>query len=194
MVAALGESTASVFLTNIRDRMLLNKTGRFILRTQPLINTSILPQSLSVFAPNTFGHEYYTFLKTHNVSPDTRVPVKYITNSELAYVMTRYRQVHDFWHTLLGLGISVEEELALKCFEMVQTGLPVTILSSLVGPLKLRAKERRRFYDHYVPWAIQCGSSSQFLLNVMYEDLFDKDLESVRKALGVWPYTESTPQ
>ena len=34
-------------------------------------------------------------------------------------------------HTLLGLDISVQEELALKYYEYTQTGLPVALLSCI---------------------------------------------------------------
>lgn len=46
-------------------------------------------------------------------------------------------QVHDFWHVLSGLPPTVVGEIALKWFEMMQTGLPVTALSAFVGPLRL---------------------------------------------------------
>ncbi|TPX49926.1 hypothetical protein SeMB42_g01466 [Synchytrium endobioticum] len=177
MVAALGESTGPPFLSQMRNRMLIDPIGRKILRIQPIINTFTLPSSLSSLPHNTFGYHYANFLSSHSVSPDTRAPVRYLSNPELNYVMTRYRQIHDFWHTLLGLGISVEEELALKWFELVQTGLPVCALSSFVGPLRLNNDERERLFRTYVPWAIQCASNSRFMMNVMYEELFERDLD-----------------
>lgn len=81
----------------------------------------------------------------------------FIDDEELAYVMQRYRQAHDFVHTLTGLGVTVEEELALKWFEWVQTGLPMNMLSSLVGPFIVPWEARRRLFNVYVPWALQCG-------------------------------------
>lgn len=36
-------------------------------------------------------------------SPDDREDVRYIDDPELAYVMQRYRELHDFMHTLLGM-------------------------------------------------------------------------------------------
>lgn len=38
-----------------------------------------------------------------NVTPDSRAEVKFVDNEELAYVMLRYREVHDLLHTLLGM-------------------------------------------------------------------------------------------
>jgi ubiquinone biosynthesis protein Coq4 len=37
------------------------------------------------------------------VTPDSRLPVQFVDDVELAYVMQRYREVHDLFHTLLGM-------------------------------------------------------------------------------------------
>lgn len=101
--------------------------------------------------------------------------------------MLRYRQTHDFLHVLTGLEeITIESELALKCFEFSQTGLPVTILSGLLGPLRLSQERRDILRDNMVPWAIQCGARSQFMLNVMYEDEFNQDLSNLQKKMGIY--------
>jgi ubiquinone biosynthesis protein COQ4 len=101
--------------------------------------------------------------------------------------MMRHRQVHDFWHSLVDLGTSVEEEIALKWFEFVQTGLPVALLSSTVGPLRLTPEQRERLFTVYVPWAVQCGSKAPFLLNMYYEELLDKPVKQLQEELGLIP-------
>ncbi|KAJ3103653.1 Ubiquinone biosynthesis protein [Phlyctochytrium bullatum] len=131
------------------------------------------------------GREYVDFLDRHEVTPDSRCEVKFIYDDELAYVMQRYRQVHDIFHTVTGLGISVEEELAIKWLELQQTGLPMTALSALVGPLRLNAKERNNFFEDLVPWAIQSGGRAQFFLNIHYEKIWDKPLSQVQQELGI---------
>ncbi|KAJ3099029.1 Ubiquinone biosynthesis protein [Phlyctochytrium planicorne] len=184
MIAALGETTGSFVLERMRDQMLLDATGRKILRERPEINSSTLDlEALRKQRLGTLGREYVNYLDYHNVSPDTRTEVKYIYNDELAYVMKRYRQVHDFWHTVTGLGISVEEEIAVKWLELHQTGLPMTFLSAFVGPLRLDSATRERLFERLVPWAVQCGGSSVFFMNVYYERLLDKSVEDVRKLL-----------
>lgn len=45
----------------------------------------------------------FPFLLCQHVTPDSRADVKYVDNEELAYVMQRYREVHDLLHTLLGM-------------------------------------------------------------------------------------------
>ena len=53
--------------------------------------------------------------------------MNYIEDEELAYVMSRYREVHDFWHVLSGLPPTELGEITLKWFEAVQTGLPMYV-------------------------------------------------------------------
>ncbi|KAI8817459.1 ubiquinone biosynthesis protein COQ4, mitochondrial [Fimicolochytrium jonesii] len=188
-VAHLGEVTGLHTLAQMRDKMLLSPTGRRILRTRPILTSTTLNlPALRRLPPGTFGREYVTFLDAEHVSPDTRVPVTYISDPELAYVMRRYREVHDFMHTLTGLPTTVEAEIALKWLEMVQSGgMPVAALSAFVGPLRLSAAERDRFFGVYVPWAVQCGASAAFVLNVYYEEMLEKPLETVRRELGFIP-------
>ncbi|KAI8917165.1 coq4 protein [Powellomyces hirtus] len=191
-VAYLGEATGPYFLEKMRDRMLLDPIGRRILRERPLINTQTLDlDKLRALDDGTFGREYVRFLDLEGVSPDTRVPVKYIGDDELAYVMQRYREVHDFWHTLTGLPTTIEAELGLKWLELVQSGLPVAALSAFVGPLQLTSEQRQRLFSDYVPWAVQCGSSCRFLLNIYYEEQFHKPLPELRKELGFIPLPEN---
>lgn len=44
-----------------------------------------------------------TSLVCQHVTPDSRADVKFVDDEELAYVMQRYREVHDLLHTLLGM-------------------------------------------------------------------------------------------
>lgn len=44
-----------------------------------------------------------TILDCQHVTPDSRADVKFVDDEELAYVMQRYREVHDLLHTLLGM-------------------------------------------------------------------------------------------
>lgn len=51
-------------------------------------------------------------LLLQNVTPDTRADVKFVDDEELAYVMQRYREVHDLIHTILGMPTNMLGELA----------------------------------------------------------------------------------
>jgi hypothetical protein len=49
-------------------------------------------------------------------------PHRFVDDAELAYVVQRAREVHDFWHVLFGCHTNVFGELALKAVEFVQAG------------------------------------------------------------------------
>ena len=190
-VAALGDLTGSVALRNMYETMMADPTGQWILRDRPIVSKGTLPMVDTGAVSDddddvTFGQAYGRFLKEHGFDPDGRDPVHYLTDPDLAYVMLRYRQCHDFWHVLTGLPPTVLGELGLKWLELLQTGLPVAALSATVGPWTLLdAKERTVLHKHYLPWAIQMSRQSTYLLNVYYEKEWDTNLKELRKRLNI---------
>lgn len=51
---------------------------------------------------------------SQSVTPDSRTQVRFVDDEELAYVMLRYREVHDLMHTLLGMPTNMLGESALQ--------------------------------------------------------------------------------
>jgi len=138
-----GETTGSVALAELRDKMLADPVGREILEKQPRITTETVPvqKILETHSPDTFGYAYAQFMSGHgfysddrpaafvfiyywpfSYPPFNRPTVRLVDDPTLAYVMQRYREVHDFWHVLSGFETTVEAEVALKWFEFFQTG------------------------------------------------------------------------
>ena len=56
-------------------------------------------------------------------------------------MMKRYRECHDFYHTLTGLSVIREGEVALKAFEFANTHLSMTGLS-IVAVMTLKKAEK----------------------------------------------------
>ena len=165
--------------------MLLNPTGRRILRDRPrLTSTSLDVPRLRKLSPNTVGYAYAEWLDREGVSPDTRAAVKYIDDEECAYVMQRYRECHDFYHALVGLPVFREGEVALKAFEFANTGLPMTGLA-VFSAFTLKRAEWRRFYDIYGPWAVRNGARSDDVINVYWEEELETDVDDLRTRLGI---------
>jgi len=117
--------------------------------------------------------------------------VHYIADPELAYVMQRYRECHDFYHCICSLPVNVESELALKYFEFVNLGLPMAALSAAFGHLRLDSKKRSRLFSEYVPWAMKCGGSARSLITVYWEERWGQDVEEMKKELGIWDPPEA---
>lgn len=66
------------------------------------------------------GAEYAAFMAQRHFEADARPAVRYVDNEELAYVATRVRETHDFWHVLFNCPTTIFGETALKALEFVQ--------------------------------------------------------------------------
>ena len=185
-VATLGELTGPTTLLRMHERMAADPVGRRVLEQRPRVRTdTVLIDDLRALPATTFGGAYAAFLGRHGFDPDERDEVRDVADPELAYVMLRYRETHDFVHVLCGQPPTVAAEVAIKWFEMVQTGLPVATISALVGPLRLSPAEVRQLALRHVGWAARNGRRSRFMLNVMFEDHWEDDLEQLRGALDL---------
>jgi len=188
LIAILGETTGGPALRKIRGKMEETLEGRLILQEKPRINSKTMaPEMLLQLNKDSFGYAYGSFMAGHGYSADDRPVVRHIEDDELAYVMQRYREVHDFLHVLTGAPTTVEGEIGQKAFEFLQTGLPMAALSTAVGPLRLSHEERMRVLTQYLPWAYACNQSCTFLMGIRYENYLEEDLTEFRKQLGVIP-------
>ena len=113
MVAALGETTGTGALETLRTRMLAHPVGINILKQKlNLTEKTLCLNSLRKLPTGSFGRAYVDWMDQYGYSPDERPEVRYIEDEELAYIMQRYRQTHDFSHVLLNLpptGINIFE-------------------------------------------------------------------------------------
>ncbi|XP_050176009.1 ubiquinone biosynthesis protein COQ4 homolog, mitochondrial [Myiozetetes cayanensis] len=188
MVAVLGETTGCLALPNLRDKMKHHPEGYRILQERPRIRLSTLDMSrLRGLPDGSLGREYVRFLEVNKVSPDTRMPPKFVDDEELAYVIQRYREVHDLMHTLLGMPTNMLGEVVVKWFEAVQTGLPMCVLGAAFGPVRLSARKLQVLATELVPWAIRSGLNASCVLNVYYEQRWEQPVESLREEIGIFP-------
>ncbi|XP_076352502.1 ubiquinone biosynthesis protein COQ4 homolog 2, mitochondrial-like isoform X2 [Tachypleus tridentatus] len=146
MVAVMGETTGIVALPRIKQKMEANSEGQDILRERPRINSKTVNiENLKTFPQETLGYAYYRFLTENGVSPDSRLPVQFVDDLNLAYVMQRYREVHDLIHTILGMPTNMQGEVAVKWVEAIQTGLPMCIGAALFGPIRFKKGQRQQY-------------------------------------------------
>lgn len=168
--------------------MYKTEEGRQLLGTRRQLNdTEISVDKLRQLEEGTFGREIINFMDAHSFDPFKRPQVRYIEDEELAYVMQRYRQVHDLWHVLAGLPPTVLGEVAIKWMELVQTGLPMTAFAGVFGPLRLKVEEQIFLATTLLPWAAKVATTTPFLLSVHYEDMFEEDLDKIRNMLHFDP-------
>ncbi|XP_018412254.1 PREDICTED: ubiquinone biosynthesis protein COQ4 homolog, mitochondrial [Nanorana parkeri] len=187
MIAVLGETTGVLALRSLREKMRNDPEGIQILQERPRICMSNVDiQKFRELPDGVFGREYARFLDINNVTPDTRMPVKFVDDEELAYVAQRYREVHDLMHTLLGMPTNMLGEVVVKWFEAVQTGLPMCLLGAVFGPLRLSTKRKKKLIQ-LVPWAVQSGRNARCVLNFYYEKRWEQSVESLREEIGILP-------
>jgi len=186
MVAVLGETTGHGALKVLRDQMRNDPEGAEILQERPRISLSTLDlDKLRSLPEGSLGQAYLRFLHVNRVSPDTRAPTRFVDDEELAYVIQRYREVHDMLHTLLGMPTNILGEIVVKWFEAVQTGLPMCILGALFGPIRLSAQSVQVLVSELIPWAIQNGRRAPCVLNLYYERRWEQPLRALREELGI---------
>eukprot|EP01112_Ceratiomyxa_fruticulosa_P000021 TRINITY_DN0_c3_g1_i2.p1 TRINITY_DN0_c3_g1~~TRINITY_DN0_c3_g1_i2.p1 ORF type:complete len:289 (+),score=40.69 TRINITY_DN0_c3_g1_i2:282-1148(+) len=188
-IATLGETTGECALSRLKGLMENDHQGQQILRDRPRINMQSLDWAyLKSLPSNSFGYSYAQWMDSHEFSPDERPKVKFLENPDLAYIMQRYREVHDLWHVLFGLDVSVSHEIAGKMIEAIQTRLPMCVASAVGGPLRLSFTERNYFITHLAPFAIRAGKNAKFLMNVYYEKYWETDLNTLRQNLNIEPW------
>ncbi|XP_030211419.1 ubiquinone biosynthesis protein COQ4 homolog, mitochondrial isoform X1 [Gadus morhua] len=188
MVAVLGETTGYPALIQLRNRMRDDPEGDIILTERPRIRLSTLDLNKMASLPDgSFGREYLRFLDDNKVTPDSRADVKFVDDEELAYVMQRYREVHDLLHTILGMPTNMLGEVAVKWFEAAQTGLPMCVLGATLGPLRLSSSRLGALFSSLGPWALQNGRGARCVLSIFYERRWEQSLEDLRGELGIQP-------
>lgn len=64
----------------------------------------------------------------------------FVDDPEMAYVMTRYRETHDLYHTVLTMPTNMLGEITVKWVEALQTGLPMCAAGAFFGPVRLGPK------------------------------------------------------
>jgi ubiquinone biosynthesis protein COQ4 len=187
MVALLGDATAGPALHALAARVRLvdpcllpgNDHGGRGPRRFPEASLD----ELLALPERSLGREYARFMADRHFDPADRDPVdaRLVPDRDLAWVLQRYRDVHDMWHVLNAMPTTLLGELGQKWFEAVHTGLPVAILSSLMGPVRLKPAERRVLVRDLVPWALKAGSTATNLLAIRYEDCLHRDIDDVRR-------------
>ncbi|KAL2316184.1 Ubiquinone biosynthesis protein coq4, mitochondrial [Schizosaccharomyces pombe] len=187
MISVLGDASGQpFFLHRLLNKMLVDKTGREILKDKPrMTSKSLNLPFLRTLPPNTLGKIYVDWIDKEHVGPDTRSPTRFVDDPEEAYVMQRYRESHDFYHAICNMPTNIEGELAIKWLEFVNMGLPVGALSALFGPLRLNCEQASRFRRVYIPWSIRNGLNAKTLINVYWEKELTNDIEDVRRRIRI---------
>jgi ubiquinone biosynthesis protein COQ4 len=135
--------------------------------------------------PGTLGHEYAEFVIQHGFDPNFYRKMNDISDVA-SYLLLRLRQTHDLWHVLLGLDISIPEEIGLKAFELAQTRRPMAGILVAGGFIKafLTTQDTNTMLSA-IARGYRMGLSVQPLLAQKWEEQWERPLDELRAELGI---------
>jgi ubiquinone biosynthesis protein COQ4 len=141
----------------------------------------------------TLGGAYARHLDDNGITADYQAAAtKHVDDPDMAYLMRRFRQTHDVWHALLGIGISGHEEVLIHWFSYGQLRLPASAMIMLLGSMKHLVLERRwTAVRRSTLEAYHAGRDAAPLLPVYWEDLWEEPLARVREVYGIRPLDRS---
>lgn len=174
----------------ILEEMRSSPEGQRLLAEKPeLCSEQVDYAALRRLPHDTLGGAYAHHLDHNNLSADYQAAqTRHVDDPDMAYLMRRFRQTHDVWHTLLGMGVTGHEEVLIHWFTFGQLRLPVSALIMVFGTMKHLVLERRwGALRHSMREAYEKGRDAAPLLGVYWEDFWEEPLDSVRAAYGVVP-------
>ncbi|MGE3765251.1 MAG: Coq4 family protein [Kofleriaceae bacterium] len=178
-----------------RYRRILEETrasseGARLLAEKPELSSEYVDyDALRKLPADTLGGAYVRHLDNNHITADYQAAkTRHVDDPDMAYLMRRFRQTHDVWHALLGIGITGHEEVIIHWFSYGQLRLPVSALIMVFGTMKHLVLERRwGALRHSMLEAYRAGRDAAPLLAVYWEDYWEEPLDTVRAAYGVAP-------
>lgn len=132
-----------------------------------------------------FGHALFKHMDENCLGFE--VFPRYDSHRLIKYLTTRIYQDHDLWHTVLGYGVSIEDELAIQAFAFAQYQSPIALMLMSGGILNLLRKNPKKAIAAFNKMieGHALGKKAPFLLSIRLHDLFGRPLAEVRQICGV---------
>ena len=159
--------------------------GARVLAERPTIDGAVVAR-LRALPASTLGGAYARYLDDNGLDADLFQAPPGLPEP-IAYIAKRVRQTHDLWHVLTGYRPDVPGEVALQGFTFAQTRLPSSALIAVLGTLKWSLGR-----PDMVPLTLdgfRRGKRAAFLAPIYWEDHFERELDDVRRDLGIVPAT-----
>ncbi|HEU0035058.1 MAG TPA: Coq4 family protein [Kofleriaceae bacterium] len=202
VVRVLGDSTKTHEIHRVEEitgrpryRALLRELaqtpdGKRLLAERPELSTEHVDfDHLRQLPETTLGGAYVRHLDGNGITADYQAAAtRHVDDPDMAYLMRRFRQTHDVWHALLGIGITGHEEVLIHWFSYGQLRLPVSALIMVFGTMKhLVLEQRWTALRHSALEAYRAGRDAAPLLPVYWEDLWELPLADVRARYRIHP-------
>ncbi len=179
-----GRDRFDALLVRVRARA----EGAALLAERPTLGPADIDLSrLRQLPADTLGGAFARHLDRHDLELYEGPPSPtWLTDPDARYLVHRYRQMHDIWHVLLGLGTEGHEEVLVHAFTYGHLRLPNSALIVLLGSLKHLVLERRWTTLRRDLWrAYRRGRQAVDLLQVRWEARWADPLDQVRRDVRV---------
>lgn len=206
IVRVLGDSTKTHEIHRVEEitgrpryRRLLEEMartpeGRRLMVERPELSSEHVDyDQLRALPETTLGGAYVRHLDGNHITADYQAAAtRHVDDPDMAYLMRRFRQTHDVWHALLGIGITGHEEVLIHWFSYGQLRLPVSALIMVFGTMKhLLLEQRWDALRHSMREAYLAGRDAAPLMPVYWEDLWEQPLDDVRALYQIRPLDRS---
>ena len=184
------ETTSKRRLAVALDEIRASPEGRALLSRRPELNKEQVDYAaLRRLPADSLGGAYIRHLDDNGLSADSQATAtRFVEDPDIAYLVRRFRQTHDVWHPLTGLGTQPYEEVVIHAFSYGQLELPVSALIVSLGGIKHGVLERRwDMLTHTMSDAYRKGRAAAPLLGVVWEDQWAEPLAAVRRRYRVDP-------
>jgi ubiquinone biosynthesis protein COQ4 len=176
------------------DEMSRTPEGQRLMTERPELSSEHVDYDrLRRLPETTFGGAYVRHLDGNGITADYQAAAtRHVDDPDMAYLMRRFRQTHDVWHALLGIGITGHEEVLIHWFSFGQLRLPVSALIMVFGTMKhLVLEQRWDALRHSMMEAYRAGRDADPLMPVYWEDLWERPLDEIRARYHVRPLDRS---
>lgn len=206
VVRVLGDSTKTHEIHRVEEitgrprfraiiaELVATPEGRRLLDERPeLSSTHVDFDALRRLPDTTLGGAYVRHLDGNGITADYQAAAtRHVDDPDMAYLMRRFRQTHDVWHALLGIGITGHEEVLIHWFSFGQLRLPVSALIMVFGTMKhLVLEQRWDALRRSTREAYQSGRDAEPLLPVVWEDIWEQPIADVRARYRIRPLDRS---
>jgi ubiquinone biosynthesis protein COQ4 len=170
------------------ERMRRTPAGRRMLDERPqIVPAQVDYATLRRLPADTLGGAYVRHLDRNGLGPDLFArPNRFVPHPDADYLLKRYRQSHDVWHALTGLGVAPHQEVLIHAFTAAQLHLPYSWLIVSLGGIKhLIGEGRWQDLVFGLARAYRAGERAAWLLDVRWEDMWETPIADLRQRFRI---------
>ena len=142
-------------------------------------------EELAGYPEGTLGREFARHMQANGLAIDFYPTER--RDGVVAYIVNRSRKMHDLWHVITGFGISVEDEVGLQAFTLMQLRSPLSgilVASGLLHSALLNPAVFHRMLSR-ITTGFEMGKACKALIGVRLEDKLHVPVQQLRKEFGI---------